>query len=389
MLYADIEAFSLDFRQAGIGTVAFAWDKHNGMAFAIDYREVSVFAGIHTNNTHGVYSVNMRRRQLLYEFLLNYKGKIVWHNACYDVKVIIYVLFMNGLLDTEGLLTGLDLLTRDFDDTKIISYLATNSTSGNRLSLKEQAQEFAGDWAEKDIKDITKIPLSNLLQYNLVDALSTAYTHEKNNPIMIADNQEAIYQEIMLPSVKTIIQMELTGMPIKDSKLNQLTHFLEDKADSAIAQINSLPIIKTLNFLLQEEALDAANAKLKVKQHTIEKYHNLSFNPNSNKQLQTLLYTQMALPVIDTTDSGAPATGAETLSKLTAHTQNPDYIKVLNLIVEYSKVTKILNTFIPAFETSTVIGVDDRLLYGSFNIGGTVSGRLSSSSPKHNWALSK
>jgi DNA polymerase-1 len=179
---------------------------------------------------------------------------------------------MRNLSDTAGLLHGLETLTANFDDTKIISYLATNSTSGNHLGLKEQAQEFAGNWAQENITDIRKIPLPELLQYNLIDALSTAYVHEKNTPIMIADNQEAIYKDIMLPSVKTILQMELTGMPIKWNALMDLEKFLSDKIDAAVKAINDHHIIKTLTFLLQEEAMDTANSKLKTKQHAIDKF---------------------------------------------------------------------------------------------------------------------
>ena len=34
-LTCDIEAFSLRFDEAGIGTVSFAWDQHNGIAFCV------------------------------------------------------------------------------------------------------------------------------------------------------------------------------------------------------------------------------------------------------------------------------------------------------------------------------------------------------------------
>lgn len=63
------------------------------------------------------------------------------------------------MLNTAGLLEGLDVMTRSFQDTKIIKYLATNSTAGNVLSLKASAHEFAGNWAVEEIKDIRKVPL--------------------------------------------------------------------------------------------------------------------------------------------------------------------------------------------------------------------------------------
>jgi DNA polymerase-1 len=33
VLSCDIEAFRLRFNEAGIGSIAFAWDQHNGVAF--------------------------------------------------------------------------------------------------------------------------------------------------------------------------------------------------------------------------------------------------------------------------------------------------------------------------------------------------------------------
>ncbi|MBO6278613.1 MAG: DNA polymerase I, partial [Pseudomonas sp.] len=49
--------------------------------------------------------------------------------------------------------------------------------------------------------------------------------------------------------------------------------------------------------------------------------------------------------------------------------------------VDYSAVTKIIQAFIPAFENGILKADGMRYLHGVFNIGGTVSGRLSSSDP--------
>lgn len=56
--------------------------------------------------------------------------------------------------------------------------------------------------------------------------------------------------------------------------------------------------------------------------------------------------------------------------------------KLLKAIIEVSSVEKILGTFISAFKNKSILKEDGRYyLHGSFNIGGTVSGRLSSSDP--------
>jgi DNA polymerase-1 len=380
-LEIDIEAFSLRFNEAGIGTIAFAWDKHNGIAFACDYVP-NPHGLVDGDGFYGRQFNNTAVRRLLKEFFCAYKGKLTFHNATYDVKVILYVLWMKDLLDQRGLLEGLDIMTRDLEDTKIIAYLATNSTAGNILGLKHLAHEFAGNWAKDDIKDIRKIPLPELLQYNLVDALSTNYVREKYTPIMVADNQEDIYREMFLPSLKVILQMELTGMPMSIKKLAEVKDKLTTMQNGYLSIINNSAVIKTMNVRVQTKAMIDANAKLKVKQHPFEKFAAEVFNPNSGPQLQVLLYDLMGLPVIDLTDTKLPATGGETIEKLINHTTNPEYKAVLEALMGYGGVNKILSTFIPAFEKGIIKAKDGIIwLHGSFNLGGTVSGRLSSSDP--------
>lgn len=58
-----------------------------------------------------------------------------------------------------------------------------------------------------------------------------------------------------------------------------------------------------------------------------------------------------------------------------------EYVKLLNALIGFNKVSKILTTFIPAFERGILKADGMRYLHGSFNLGGTVSGRLSSSAP--------
>lgn len=376
-LTCDIEAFSLRFWEAGIGTIAFAWDEHNGIAFPCDYAQ-------HEEKTpegHYGYSYpNHPVRKLLREFFETYQGELVWHNASYDLKVNIYCLWMKDPLDTEGLLTGLDIMNRKVHDTKIVAYLATNSTAGNVLGLKALAHEFAGNWAV-EVKDIRTVPLDKLLQYNLVDALSTRYVLDKYYPVMVEDQQEELYYSLMLPSLKLIIQLELTGMPMDDAKIQEVKAKLIDIQAQHLAVIRSNQRIAALNQVLQVSAMEKANAKLKIKQHPIEKFADVVFNPNSPQQLQRLLYEQMGLPVIDLTDTKQPATGADTLAKLIHHTQDPADRTLLEALIGHGEVTKILSAFIPAFEKGVMKGDGMRWLHGSFNIGGTVSGRLSSSDP--------
>lgn len=377
MLTADLEAFSLKFYDAGIGSAAFAWSAHEGIAFPCDYKARKAPS---RSGNWGENQLNPEVRNLVRDFLESYQGTLVWHNGPYDLKVLIYNLWMEHPLDTNGMLKGLEIMTRHWHDTKVVAYLATNSAAGNKLSLKELAHPFAGNWAE-DVTDIRKIPQEKLLQYNLIDALSTFWVLEKYYPIMVADQQEELYNTLMMPSQKTIIQMELVGMPMDADSIQEAKAGLELIVEEQMAIFHASPLIDSLNRRLQQDAMVAANAKLKVKQHPIEHFADVVMNPNSNLQLQKLLYEQLELPILDTTKGRQPATGIKTLQKLVNHTQDPEQIAIIEALIVLSGAAKILSSFIPAFEKAIRKKDGVVWLHGNFNLGGTISGRLSSSEP--------
>lgn len=368
-LTCDIEAFSLNPYEACIGTIAFAWNQHEGVAFPVDYTP---------NGDVGECIPCIPVRELLKKFFEEYQGTLIWHNAAYDVKVKIATLWMKHLNDYEGMLHGLDVLTKKWHDTKIISYLALNSTADYSLKLKELAHEYAGNWAV-EVSDIRKVALPDLLKYNLIDACCTWYVFNKYYPKMIEDQQERLYKELMMPSQKLITQLELIGLPINLEKVKEVKQELETKRNKALEVFKSEKIV-AFTLLLQQEEMQKTNAKLKKKQHPLEHFSHIQYNPNSGPQTQKLLYEFLGLPVIDKTDKGFPSVGADTLEKLLSYTTNQEQKDILESLIAFAKVDKILGTFIPAFENAQQKGKEHWLL-GNFNLGGTVSGRLSSSNP--------
>lgn len=360
-LTIDIEAFSLKHYSCGIATISFAWDKHNGIAFPVDY-----------------YGYNPVVRKLLANFFLKFKQTAIYHNASFDVYALVYQLFMDELVDTAGLLHGLDIMLSNFEDTKIISYLATNSCAGNSLSLKDQAQEFAGNYAVDEIKDVRKIPLSTLLEYNLVDSLATWYVYEKHWNTLVQDDQLEIYVNLFKPAIKDIIQMQLTGMPINLRRVREVKLELFDIENAALTAMQNNPLVIELVNLLNLEWVIFKNNTLKKKRVTITDAKEV-FNPNSHPQLQKLLYDICDLPVLAYTDSKLPSTDGDTLEKLLNHTKDPHILDFLTNLIKYKDVNKILSTFIPAFMNAVCAEDGQAYLFGSFNLGGTVSGRLSSS----------
>ena len=361
----DFETKSLDFYKAGIGTVGIAWSQHEGCSFPMD--------------THG--GLGEPVRELLRDFFSGYEGTIIWHNANYDLKIAVYELWMKDPLDYEGLLIGMETVTCNFHCTKVIAYLATNTTAGNHLSLKDLGHEFAGDWAQ-DVTDILKIAKADLLQYNLVDCLTTFHVFEKYYPKMIADNQEEIYKTIFHPSIKLLLNIELVGMPLDPEQVLVTENQLQKILDKQLAVFKKSSIIRTFVLDERKAAMAAKNLTLKTKVKPISDFNHIVFNPNSNPQLQRLLFDTLGLPILDLTDSKAPSTGGKTIKKLMHHTTDPQVLEILTALKEVADVSIILNTFISAFKNKVLGKADGRVyLHGSFNLGGTVSGRLSSSGP--------
>ncbi len=375
-LICDIEAFSLNPFEAGIGSIAFAWNKHEGGAFLVDWArrlDDSPLKGNQVNNK-GV-------KSLLKHFFINYKGNLKYHNATYDIKVLILELFMSHPQDYEGMLYGLEVMSRDIDDTKVIAYLALNTTAELSLGLKDLGHEYAGDYAESDIKNIRLIPQESLLKYNLTDCLTTWFVFDKYYPVMLQDSQQHIYETLMKPSIKILIQMELVGMPIDPQRVWEVEQELEELKAKYLKQLADSASVQTCEKVIKLKELTAINAKLKTKQHGLEKVADYVFNPNSGNHLIELLYTVMNLPVIDTTATKLPSTSGDTLEKLLNHTSNQDYTTTLNALIGLSKVEKILTSFIPSFKQAMLKGDGLGWLHANFNLNGTVSGRLSCSKP--------
>lgn len=318
-LTCDIETFSLRFNEAGIGTIAFAWNQHNGIAFAVDYEEIiddcEGNGFLIDNGIFGKQINNKPIKKLLLEFFMKYKGRLIYQGATFDIKILIYELFMDNLLDNIGLIEGLETMYKNIDDTKIITYLATNTTAGNKLGLKENAFEFAGNYAKDNIKDISRIPKTELLKYNLVDCLSTWYVRNKNYPIMVKDDQLNIYNKIMLPSLPVITHMELTGMPLDMDKVHEAKKELSDILWEHEQVLIESPIIMNFVDQLRKEEMIVKNLLLKKKVKPLSDFIDIDYNPGSPKQTAKLLHEFLAFEIIDTTDTGLAATGAKTIKK--------------------------------------------------------------------------
>ena len=337
-------------------SIGLAWNEHEGGSFIYhrDYKD------------------------LLVKFFNEYKGTLLFFNAGFDVTQLIYHLYMSGLEDYQGLLTGLHTLCDKTEDAYLVSYLALNSIGNTALDLKSLSHEYTGNYAE-DVTDVTKVPIPDLLTYNLKDVLATWYVYKKYYPKMVQDNQEELYKQLFLPSLKVLIETQLVGLRLYPDRLNPLAKTLDNIQDNHLNAITESDIIKKYNIKLQYDACTKYNKEHK-KQRVVSDFADLVFNPRSHIQLGDLLYNFMGLPVLNTTKKGNPATDGDTLNDLLNLMQDKSVKDLLQNIIDFSMVDKITSSFIPSFMRAPYIN-GMKGLYGNFRLGGTVSGRLSSNSP--------
>ena len=346
VLAVDIETTGLDLHDS-IVSIAFAWNKHEGAAIDI--------------SINGIY--------YLRDFLETYKGQLIFHNGLFDVKMLIHELWMEHDTDYAGMMEGLQYF-KTFDDTMILAYLAKNATTPISIGLKEVALEYVGNYAI-EIKNITKHSKKEILKYNLIDALATFYTWEKYKDEL----SSRPYLEIFKPSLYTLTKMMLIGLPMNSTRVEEVHSILEAKNKVLHEQIQENIHVKTFTKTLQQVACTTANSKLKKLVKTIKDFYDVKFNPSSHQQLSILLFGHLALPILDKTKSGAPATGGDVLKDLKNHTEDQDILELLDYIQELAEVDKIDGTFIKAFMK------EKDFLHGNLKLGGTQSGRLASNSP--------
>ncbi|WP_199097265.1 DNA polymerase [Dyella sp. ASV21] len=364
-LAVDIETYGLKHYNAGLGTITMCWSQTEGIAFAVDKDNPPEKAQL--------------IRKMLKNFFIHRNAQTLYHKGNFDVYVLVYQLFMHDLLDSSGMLFGIEQLTRQMDDTLLLAYLATNSCAGNELSLKMQAQEYAGNYAV-EVKDISVVPLPQLLEYNLVDGLSTWYVYNKWRQKVIDDQQDEIYRNLFLPALKDIIQMQLSGMPMDMAAVAAGKAEMEADRDAAIAAIMSSDAVAKATLRLNERWVAKRNSELKVKRVSLADAKEV-FNLNSSPQLQDLLHEVMGLPVLSRTPTGQAATGMDDLEALVHHCTTDEQRELLGALVAFKQVDKILTSFIPAFEAAPRAPDGWHYLFGFFNLGGTLSGRLSSNEP--------
>jgi len=104
--------------------------------------------------------------------------------------------------------------------------------------------------------------------------------------------------------------------------------------------------------------------------NVLKQYRNMNWN--SSKQLGSLLYGELYMPVLERTEKGEPSTSASVLRRLSKMG-----FKIADSILEFKMYNNAINTFLSKWKELAVKG----RIYPTFNIDTTRTGRTSCKDP--------
>ncbi|MEG6522380.1 DNA polymerase I [Desulfotomaculum sp. 1211_IL3151] len=157
----------------------------------------------------------------------------------------------------------------------------------------------------------------------------------------LAERQEdRLLAEVELPLVRILAEMEIAGVAVDKQGLKEMSTELKEITEKLTAQIHELA--------------------------------GETFNVNSTKQLATILFDKLKLPVLKKTKTGY-STDAEVLEKLA------EEHAIVALLLEYRQLAKLKSTY--ADGLAALIDQVSGRLHSTFHQTVTATGRLSSAEP--------
>ena len=172
------------------------------------------------------------------------------------------------------------------------------------------------------------------------ETLSSGRGQGEGNAPHIAFNLQRLFNEVEVPLVDVLVELEFNGIRVDPARLAELSDQFGQRMAALEAEI----------FQLADR----------------------EFNIASPKQLQEILFVEQKLPVIKKTKTG-PSTDAEVLEELAR--QHPLPAK----IIEYRQYAKLKGTYVDALPQ--MIHPQTGRVHASFNQVVAATGRLSSSDP--------
>ncbi len=323
LVSVDCETTSLSPMQAQLVGISFCIEKEWAAYLPLMHR----YAGVPTQ-----ISID-KALSLLKPWLENEQKFKLGQNLKYDKHV-----FANHDIQLNGIV----------HDTMLQSYVLDSNRSHNMDSLALRLLDVQtikyDDVTGKGVKRIgfDEVTIDVATEYAAEDADITLRLHQAMYPqIQQNDRLNKIYRDIEVPILDVLFEMERNGVLL----------------DYALLQQQSSELGKKMHAL-------------ELQAHTVA---NQSFNLNSPKQIQEILFHQLKLPVIKKTPTGVPSTDEDVLQQLALDYPLP------KILLEYRGLAKLKSTYtdkLPLMKNPNTGRV-----HTNYSQAVAVTGRLASSDP--------
>lgn len=270
-----------------------------------------------------------KARHLLKPVLENPNVKKVGQNLKYDIQIL-----RRWGVQLQGIVS----------DTLVASYLLDPEKPHNldNLAFRHLGHQNItyGEVTGEGRLSFADVSIDRATEYSGEDADVTLRLHERLTGDLRAHDLVKLYEEIEVPLVEVLADMEYTGVSVDEQRLKTMAGLLESEIDVVRASIYKLA--------------------------------GGPFNVNSPKQLSHLLFEKLKLPVIRHTKTGF-STDESVLGELSGKHE------IVQWIVRFRELGKLKSTYVDGLLSQ--IHPVTRKIHTHYNQTVTATGRLSSSDP--------
>jgi len=259
---------------------------------------------------------------------------LIGHNLKYDLKVL-----RNYKI----------VPTAKLYDTMIAHYLLNpdgkhgmDALSENYLNYQPIKMESLIGKKGKNQGNFKDVPLEIQTEYAAEDADITFQLYQLFSPQIISKNLQKLFEEIEMPLMQVLMEMELNGISLDTQALDIFSKEIEE-------------IVKILEIEIYDRAGE-------------------NFNLNSPKQLGDILFDKLKIDdKAKKTKTGQYATGEDVLLKL-SHKSD-----IVDKILQYRQLQKLKSTYVDALPKE--INKKDNRIHTTYAQTVAATGRLASNNP--------
>lgn len=299
-----------------------------------------------------------------------------------------------GSFDVNFLRHGnVDISSRWLFDTRSVASILTprpRLAEGQRheLGLENLAIVYLNKPSYKlDRTNMASYAVEDVIKYCLEDCETTYHLFEKLVQL-IPEKDWSFVDSWLMPATKFCADLEWNGVHVdveglkafqslKTKQRDRILKFLNSAAERAIKTYHDQQVIEVTNHY--KEMYEKAVTKAKDKEKCARRYQGLAsaalskieaFNWNSSEQLKWLFRDYYGLDIRNERED-KETTNEAMLKELAPKN------RVAKILLLYRELEKLVSTCIPALVENS----EESIVHASYNVGGTRTGRLSSSGP--------